>query len=494
MDISEKNLEDTIEEEQDDRGRKTGKKSLIVPRYHQLDAVRRLVANAREKGPGHRYLIEHSAGSGKSNSISWLAHQLSVLHDNQDKRVFDSIIVITDRRVLDRQLQQTVDRYLKEHGYPYKALVAFSGNVRDGGIDYTEANMNSFSETQTAEVFKQDAYRILIVANKFQTGFDQPLLHTMYVDKKLGGVNAVQTLSRLNRTYPGKNETMVLDFANEAEEIQQAFAPYYEKTLLSEGTDPNLLYDLQTKLAGSHFYSEADVNRFAEIFFDPKGMQDKLYAVLAPIVDRYQEASNEEKGDFKGHLTDYVRLYAFLSQIIAFVDTDLEKLYVFGRLLLRKLPASLERLPLEIQQNIDIESYRINQTSKGSITLPRGAKEIEPIGPKEIFTLGQAELEPLSQIIQELNEHYGTDFTEEDKLCIREIEQRLANNTALEASVRVNPPENARLTFDHVVNDLLQDMIDGHFKFYKHVNDDPEFAKTFLDLLFERYVGKSKKG
>ena len=314
------------------------------------------------------------------------------------------------------------------------------------------------------------------------------------VDKKLGGVNAVQTLSRLNRTYPGKNETMVLDFANEAEEIQQAFAPYYEKTLLSEGTDPNLLYDLQTRLAGFHFYSEDDVNRFAVIYFDPKGTQDKLYAVLAPVVDRYEEASNEEKANFKGHLTDYVRLYAFLSQIITFVDTDLEKLYVFGRLLLRKLPASLERLPLEIQQNIDIESYRINQTSKGSITLPRGTKEIEPIGPKEIYTLGQAELEPLSQIIQELNEHFGTDFTEEDKLCIREIEQRLANNSALEASVRVNPPENARLTFDLVVNDLLQDMIDGHFKFYKHVNDDPEFAKTFLDLLFERYLGRARKG
>jgi type I restriction enzyme R subunit len=316
----------------------------------------------------------------------------------------------------------------------------------------------------------------------------------MYVDKKLGGVNAVQTLSRLNRTYPGKNETMVLDFANEAEEIQQAFAPYYEKTLLSEGTDPNLLYDLQTKLASFHFYSEDDVNRFAVIYFDSKGTQDKLYAVLAPVVDRYEEASNEEKADFKGHLTDYVRLYAFLSQIITFVDTDLEKLYVCGRLLLRKLPASLERLPLEIQQNIDIESYRINQTSKGSITLPRGTKEIEPIGPKEIYSLGQAELEPLSQIIQELNEHFGTDFTEEDKLCIREIEQRLSNNTALEASVRVNPPENARLTFDHVVNDLLQDMIDGHFKFYKHVNDDPEFAKTFLDLLFERYLGRARKG
>jgi type I restriction enzyme R subunit len=188
-----------------------------------------------------------------------------------------------------------------------------------------------------------------------------------------------------------------------------------------------------------------------------------------------------------------VRLYAFLSQIITFVDTDLEKLYAFGRLLLRKLPASLERLPLEIQQNIDIESYRIKQTSKGAITLPRGAKELEPIGPKEIYTLGHDELEPLSQILRDLNEHFGTDFTEDDKLCLVEIEQRLAHNTALEASVRVNPPENARLTFDLIVNDLLQDMIDGHFKFYKHVNDDPDFAKTFLDLLFERYLGRAKK-
>jgi type I restriction enzyme R subunit len=723
-------------EEQDEKGRKIGKKSLIFPRYHQLDAVRRLVVDAREKGTGQRYLIQHSAGSGKSNSISWLAHQLSVLHDSLDRRVFDSIIVITDRRVLDRQLQQTVqqfeqtlgvvenidrtsgqlkdalehgktiivttlqkfpvivnqmdslkgnrfaviideahssqsgestkslktvltigslddvdteeseegedledriaevmkkrgrlrnvsyfaftatpkpktlelfgtrhpdgryeafslysmrqaidehfildvlenyttyktywsllkkietdphydrrkavlllksfvdrheqtiakkvaimvehfngqvayqidgkakamivtrsrlhavrykhavDRYLKEHGYAYKALVAFSGIVHEKGLDYSESNMNGFSETKTAEIFKQDPYRILIVANKFQTGFDQPLLHTMYVDKKLGGVNAVQTLSRLNRIYPGKNETLVLDFANEAEEIEKAFAPYYEKTLLSEDTDPNLLYDLQTQLADFHFYSEDDINRFATIYFDPKGTQDNLYAALSPVVERYNEALDEEKADFKGHLTDYVRLYAFLSQIITFVDTDLEKLYVFGRLLLRKLPASLERLPLEIQQNIDIESYRIKQTSKGSISLPRGEKELNPIGPKEIYTLGHDELEPLSQILRDLNEHFGTDFTEEDKLCLAQIEQRLAYNTALEASVRVNPPENARLTFEIVVNDLLQDMIDGHFKFYKHVNDDPDFAKTLLDLLFERYLGRAKK-
>jgi type I site-specific restriction-modification system R (restriction) subunit len=379
-------------EEQDDKGRKTGKKQLIFPRYHQLDAVRRLVADARTKGPGQRYLIEHSAGSGKSNSISWLAHQLSVLHDDQDKRVFDSIIVITDRRVLDRQLQQTVQQF----------------------------------------------------------------------EQTLGVVENIDTTSSQLKEALEKGKTIIVT-------TLQKFP---------------VIVDQIESLAGK---------RFASIYFDPKGTQDKLYAALEPIVERYREALDEEKADFKGHLTDYVRLYAFLSQIITFVDTDLEKLYVFGRLLLRKLPASLERLPVEIQQNIDIDSYRIKQTSKGKITLPRGTTEIEPIGSKEIYTLGHDELEPLSQIIQELNEHFGTDFTEDDKLCIREIEQRLADNEALEASVRVNPPENARLTFNHVVNDLLQDMIDGHFKFYKQVNDDPEFAKTFLDWLFERYLDRSKK-
>lgn len=715
----------------DEKGHKTGKRHLIFPRYHQLDAVRRLVADAFIKGAGKRYLIEHSAGSSKSNSISWLAHQLSVLHNSSDERVFDSIIVVTDRRVLDKQLQQTVqqfeqtlgvvenidttshklqealeggktiivttlqkfphivkdivtlpgkrfaviideahssqsgestrsmkfvltvgnlddidveeneegddledriademkkrgplknvsffaftatpkpktlelfgtkqpgdsyeafslytmrqaieehfildvlenyttyktywsllkqvesdphydrskaalllksfvdhheqtiakkaaimlehfagqvahliegkaramivtrsrlqairykqavDSYLKEHGYPYKALVAFSGSVKEGGIEHSEANMNGFPDTQTAEVFKQEPYRILIVANKFQTGFDQPLLHTMYVDKKLGGVGAVQTLSRLNRIHPEKHETMVLDFANEAEEIQVAFEPYYEKTLLSQGTDPNLLYDLQNRLANFHLYSEDEIDRFAELHFGAKSTQDKLYAALAPVVDRYKEATEADKADFRGQLTDYVRLYAFLSQILTFVDSDLEKLYVFGRLLLRRLPNTYERLPVEIQANIDIESYRVQQTNKGKISLSRGVGEVSPIGPKEIYNLPLDELEPLSQIIQQLNEHFGTDFSEDDKLCIRELEQRLADSTALEASVRVNPPDNARLTFDHVVNDLLQGMIDGHFKFYKQVNDDPDFSKFLLDWLFERYL------
>ena len=723
-------------EEEDDKGQKTGKRRVIFPRYHQLDTVRRLVADAKSVGPGKRYLIQHSAGSGKSNSIAWLAHQLSILHNAENRRVFDSIIVITDRRVLDHQLQRTVrqfeqtqgvvenidktsnqlktaleqgktiivttlqkfpmianemgalpgkqfaviideahssqtgestkslksvlrvptleeaeaedqddendledriveemrkrgpmpnvsffaftatpkqktlelfgskrddgkydafslysmrqaieegfildvlanyttykaywsllktikddprydrakanylltafvsvdertieknviimvehfvnqvehqinhkakamivtrsrkhavrykrvlDRYLKERGYPYRALVAFSGTVEDVGLSYTEASMNGCAESQTAETFKQPEYRFLIVANKFQTGFDQPLLHTMYVDKKLSGVHAVQTLSRLNRVHPEKQGTMVLDFANEADTIEKAFTPYYERTHLRESTDPNLLYDYQTHLWSFHFYTDEEVNRFAAIRFAPGATQDKLHAALVPVVDRYKAADEQEQLEFHGKLVNYVRLYAFLSHILPFVDGDLEKLYVFGRFLLRKLPVLRDRLPVEIYQNIDIESYRVQQTSKGKITLPRGTGELEPIGPKDGYLLPLVELEMLSKIIRDLNEQFGTDFSDEDKLCIHEIEVRLAENIALAASIRANTPENARLTFDHVVNDLLQEMIDAHFKFYKQVNDDEAFARTFLDWLFERYYQKKQR-
>lgn len=720
---------------EDDKGRKTGERSLIFPRYHQLDAIRRLVDDAKANGPGKRYLIQHSAGSGKSNSIAWLGHQLATLHDATDDRVFDSVIVITDRRILDRQLQRTVkqfeqtlgmvenidqtsrqlkaaledgkkiivttlqkfpiivkeigelpgnrfaviideahssqsgestkslklvlaasgleeaereeafeeetdedrviaemktrgpqpnvsffaftatpkpktlelfgekredgkfepfslysmrqaieekfildvlenyttyksyfsllkkveedpkydrnkamyllrnfvelhkhtiekkvaimlghfadrsmkeidgkakamivtrsrlhavrnkqavDKYIKEKGYPFKALVAFSGTVHADGVDYTEANMNGFSEKQTSEAFKRGEYRFLIVASKFQTGFDQPLLHTMYVDKKLGGVNAVQTLSRLNRTHPDKQETVVIDFANEADDIQKAFEPYYERTLLMEGTDPNLLYDYQNRLEEFHLYEWVEVERFANIYFDPKATQDKLYAALAPVVDRYKEASEEEQVDFRGQLTDYVRLYAFLSQLLTFVDADLEKLYVFSRLLLRKLPVRRDRLPVEIQQNIDIESYRIQKRFEGSIGLERGTTELKPIGHKGGYAPLPEDIEPLSQIIKELNERFGTDFSEDDRVFIEQLMGRLDENPAVAASIQVNTPDNARLTFDHVVNDILQDMMDSNFKFYKQINDDPEFGRYFFEWLFDRYR-KSKE-
>ena len=248
-------------------------------------------------------------------------------------------MIVTRSRLHAVRYRLAVDRYLRERGYPFKALVAFSGTVHDGGQAYTEAGMNGFPEAQTRKAFERPEYRFLIVANKFQTGFDQPLLHTMYVDKKLGGVNAVQTLSRLNRTLPPeKTGTIVLDFANEADEIKAAFEPYYETTLLSEATDPNLLYEIQTRLAAFSVYTPADVDRFARAYFDPKAKQDQLYAVLAPLVERFTAMSEPERDDFRGQLTDYVRLYAFLAQVLTFADADLEKLYVFARYLRRLLP------------------------------------------------------------------------------------------------------------------------------------------------------------
>ena len=226
---------------------------------------------------------------------------------------------------------QAGHRYLSERTSPaLQGAGAFSGTVKDNGIEYTETGMNGFPERQTAGTFKQKQYRLLVVAEKFQTGYDMPLLHTMYVDKKLKGLHAVQTLSRLNRVYPGKTETFVLDFANEAEAIQKAFEPYFERTVLSESTDPNLLYDLQTKLDSFHLFTMDEVDKFAEIYFNPKGTQDKLYAALQPAVERYKEIEKNDQSQFRAAPSDYARLYSFLSQIISFVDPDLEKLFVYA--------------------------------------------------------------------------------------------------------------------------------------------------------------------
>jgi len=247
----------------------------------------------------------------------------------------------------------------------------------------------------------------------------------MYVDKKLGGVNAVQTLSRLNREHPQKTETVVLDFVNDADTIQEGFQPYYEKTILSEATDPNLLYDLERQLSDFDVFGPSDVDAFAKRYFDPKTSQDQLYALLVPSVDRYRGLDKEERLDFRGKLVDYTRLYAFLSQIIPFADADLEKLYVFARLLRRYLPPEQDDLPREIQQKIDMESYRVTQTWKGKIKLERGNGTVEPIGAKEDHVLSPDQIEPLSQIIRELNERFGAVFSDEDKLFIQTLKKGL---------------------------------------------------------------------
>jgi type I restriction enzyme R subunit len=332
--------------------------------------------------------------------------------------------------------------------------------------------MNGFPEAQTAKTFEQPEYRFLIVANKFQTGFDQPLLHTMYVDKKLGGVGAVQTLSRLNRTHPDKKSTLVLDFANESDEIRAAFEPYYETTLLSEATDPNLLYDLQTRLGAFPLYGAAEVEAFGKVYFDPKATQDRLYAALAPVVERFGTLSEEEQHDFRGQLTDYVRLYGFLAQVLTFADADLEKLYVFARHLRRLLPADREELPREVQQNIDMESYRIQQTGSGQIALERRPGVLEPVSTKQGHGVSPEELETLSRIIAELNERFGLNLGPEHRLTLGQMMEKLDEDAALDAAARANTRENVRLTFDQKVEHVIQDIVDSNFDLYRLFGDN----------------------
>ena len=723
-------------QEEGNQGRRNGRRFLIFPRYQQLDCVRRLVADARVHGTGQRYLIQHSAGSGKTFTIAWLAHQLSILHDASDRRVFDSIVVITDRRVLDRQLQSAMrqfeqtlgvvenidktsrqlkdaleggktiivttlqkfpviakeigelpgrrfaliideahssqsgesakglksvlaarsldeaesdeteaqtpeeelddvvlaemekrkhllnvstfaftatpksktlelfgdkqpdgsfapfhlysmrqaieegfirdvlenyttyrvywrlikkieedprydrskadyllrsfvdlhphaidlkirvmvdhfagkvqseigsrakamivtrsrlhavryklalDTYLAELGNPFKALVAFSGTVQDGGQSYTESGMNTVPEAQTANTFELPDYRFLIVANKFQTGFDQPFLHTMYVDKKLGGVNAVQTLSRLNRTHAEKQSTMVLDFANETDDIRASFEPYYETTILSEATDPNLLYEKQGRVEEFPVFTDTDVEDFAAIYFGANSTQDRVYAALSTSVERFKEMHEDERRDFRGELSDYVRLYSFLAQILPFSDVGLEKLYAFARHLRRLLPHDGEELPREIQQNIDMESYRIQQMGSGKVALDRKGKTgaLDPVATKDVRESTAEELEALSRIIADLNERFGIELGPEHRVTLGRMMERLEEDAALDAAAKVNTLENIRIAFDHKVEEIIQEIVDLNFDLYKRITDDPSFGEVIKNHLFDQYL------
>lgn len=728
------------QDEEDEDGKPTGNKKMIFPRYHQLDAVTKAVVASR-KGDTQTFLIQHSAGSGKSNTISWLAYRLASLHDSKNKNVFDTVIVVTDRRVLDRQLQRAMqqfeqvsgvlsridkdssqlrealekgrkvivttlqkfprivneiselpsknfaviideahssttgensknmklvltargledaeeedteeetyedliiqdmeargkqrnvtyyaftatpkaktlelfgqknsdggydpfhlytmkqaieegfikdvlrnyvtyreyfsllkrieddpkydtekakallkafvglsdhsiekkveiiiehfnssvknktpnrdgrgqakamivtrsrlhavryklacDSYLRKHGYRLKTLVAFSGTVRDpsDGEDYTEGMMNNVSEAQTAMTFRKPENRILIVANKFQTGFDEPLLYAMYVDKRLAGVAAVQTLSRLNRIYEGKEDPVILDFTNDTDTIKKAFEPYYSSTSLKEGTDPNILFDFQRQLFEFHIHATDDIERFAKIFYDRRNRQEKLFPVIDEVITRFNDLEVEEQEKFRKLLRDYLRTYAFLSQVISFKDLELEKLYSFGKYLLRKLPIRRESLPLEILREVDLDSYRIEMTSKAEIILKETEKQLEPKQSLEYHYPETIE-ERLSEIVEEMNEKYGTEFSDSDKVILTRMKDSLENDEALKTSAKINTEENFKLSFNHMFDQLLLRYIEEHFSFYKKVNDNKNLKQDLIESLFSMVYKSLKK-
>lgn len=708
------------------------RESMIFPRYHQLDAVRRIVSDARKSGTGNNYLVQHSAGSGKSNTIAWLAHRLASLHSDKDQKCFDSVVVVTDRRVLDQQLQNTIyqfehkqgvvqkidedstqlaqalststpviittlqkfpfvtekigelprrryaviideahssqsgesaielkgilaaaaikedaaeylrdhpgdteeaiiltmrkrgrqknisffaftatpkyktlevfgrtgednkphpfhlytmrqaieegfildvlknyttyktyyrlvksiegdpevdkrkaaralarfmslhphniaqktevivehfrqftmhkiggrakamvvtdsrlhavrykqafDKYLAEKGYKgIKTLVAFSGTVIDPdlhNVEYTEVGMNNgIREKELPERFASDEYQVLLVAEKYQTGFDQPLLHTMYVDKRLADVQAVQTLSRLNRTHQGKEDTFVLDFVNKPEDIQKAFQPYYEQTLIGEQAEARQLYELQAKLEAHQVYHKNEVEEFARVFYTPRQNQTtadhaKMNACIDPAVTRFKVLEEHIKEEFRTTLVAYRNLYAFLSQIIPFQDSDLEKLYTYVRFLLTKLPRRNIGSALNLDDEVALKYYRLQKISDGSIVLEKG-KGGEVAAPTEVGTGAAPEVKiELSQLIDILNDRFGTEFKPGDQLFFDSIREDAVSDTYLREAATANTMENFGYAFRKQLESLFINRMDQNEEITAKFMNEKEFQDT----------------
>jgi type I restriction enzyme R subunit len=401
-------------------------------------------------------------------------------------------MIVTKSRLHAVRYKQAFDAYLREAGLNYRAVVAFSGTVIDNGQEYTEASMNGFPEKQTVHEFAKPENKFLIVASKYQTGFDQPLLACMYVDKKLGGVNAVQTLSRLNRSHKDKEETFVLDFVNETDDILEAFKDYYTTTILSEGTDQNMLYDLKRDIMAFKAFSTEEVEGFANEFF-LGATHDKLNRSLDAVVDRIEEHMPEEAKEFKSKVGDYIKRYGFVSQILLFEDTYFEKLFIFLKFLKRKLPVEKSELPTEILKQVNINSLKVVNKGSVNISLANEPGLLDPMGGASLMGLDIPELELLSRIVKDVNEKYGTNFTDEDRIIADKLSQKLMEDENLEGSINNNARDIAKVKFDELFEKELVEMVNNHFDFYQKINDDKDTRGYLKDRIFDMVYRKIKK-
>lgn len=732
--LKKQNLTDILEnyaqvvEETAKKGRKKSLKQ-IFPRFHQLDVVRKLLADAKASGAGKRYLIEHSAGSGKSNSIAWLGHQLIEL-ETGGRPTFDTVIVVTDRRVLDKQIRDTIKQfaqvssvvghaersgdlraflkagkkmiittvqkfpfildeigdehrgrtfaiiideahssqggrasakmnialaaggaeeeeetvedainrliearkvlpnasyfaftatpknktleifgalkpegdkikhvpfhsytmkqaiqegfildvlkeytpvqsyyrlmktveedpqfdtkraqkklrryveshdhairqkaeimvdhfhdqviahrkiggaaramvvtsgiqraiqyfhafqaYLKERKSPYQAIVAFSGEPEYGGQKVTEASLNGFPSNKIEERIEQDPYRFLIVADKFQTGYDEPLLHTMYVDKTLSGIKAVQTLSRLNRAHPQKHDTFVLDFINDADTIRESFDPYYRTTVLSEETDPNKLHDLKASLDGYQVYSWEQVEDIAALYLGGAD-RDKLDPILDACVAVYKSELDEDgQVNFKGKTKAFTRTYGFLAAILPYSNAEWEKLSIFLNFLTPKLPAPEEQdLSKGILEAIDMDSYRVEAQAAMSIVLLDVDGEIGPVPTSGGGRMSEPEIDLLSNILKAFNEMFGNiDWKDVDKIgkvIAEELPAKVAANGAYQNAMQNSDKQNARIEHDKALELAVIDLLSDHTELFKQFSDNPSFKKWLSETIF----------
>lgn len=379
--------------------------------------------------------------------------------------------------------------YLKERKSPYQAIVAFSGEHEFGGVRVSEMKFNGYPSNLIPEKFKKDPYRFLIVADKFQTGYDEPLLHTMYVDKMLSSIKAVQTLSRLNRAHPQKYDTFILDFFNETKTIQEAFADYYQTTILSEETDPNKLHDLKATLDGYQVYAWSQVEDLV-IKYLGGAERTELDPILDACVATYKAELDEDgQVNFKGKSKAFVRTYGFLSSILPYTNAEWEKLSIFLNFLIPKLPAPREDdLSRGILETIDMDSYRVEVKSTVKINLPDEDAEVEPVPTSGSGRKSEPELDHLSNIIKAFNDQFGNiDWKDADnirKVITEEIPGKVAANEAYKNAIENSDKQNARIEHDKALQRVIIDMLNDQTELFKQFMDNPSFKKWLSDTIF----------
>ena len=400
-------------------------------------------------------------------------------------------MLVTPSRLHCVRYKLEFDRQMREMDLCYGCLVAFSSTVHDtdNERDYTEDGMNGLPpHVSIADSFKSPEYRILIVSNKFQTGFDEPLLQTMYVDKRLDGLQCVQSLSRLNRVATGKTDTLVLDFVNEPEQVQEAFQGYYQTTTLAEETDPNRLYDLQSQLDGFELYDANTIDQFCRIFYESSRPDELLQSVLDSVVEKWSGLETNEREEFRSTLQSYIRLYGYISQLITFTDVALEKLYIFGRSLNKKLPKRDGADLSDLLASVDLDSFRMQKTHDNiKLFLEERDSQVEGIG-SAVATIREPDQDLLSSIINALNDAYQTDFTLEDKVDIETIHRKVQANEELRQVIDGdNTDTNKQYKFDQVIDDILLDFVNSKLELFTKLSK-PEVNADLKHQLYQAYL------
>ncbi|HBA67380.1 MAG TPA: type I restriction endonuclease subunit R, partial [Methylococcaceae bacterium] len=413
-------------------------------------------------------------------------------------------MVVTGSRLEAVRYKQEFDRYIKEKGYDIKSLIAFSGTVEDDKIpeqSYTETAMNEgLREKDLPETFAKPEFRVLLVAEKYQTGFDQPQLHTMYVDKRLSGIQAVQTLNRLNRMHPLKHDTFILDFVNDPAEIRESFRQYYDGSVMGEEVDPDRLYEIKAELDASAIYLQQEIDAFSKVFFAPKRRQSPsdhkaMNAILDKALARFallQQSEQEVAELWRGKTQAFRNLYSFLSQVIPYQDSDLEKLFTYLRHLALKLPKRKAGAGYQFDEEVDLEYYRLQKISEGSISLDDGyAKPLD--GPKEVGSgLVREEQVALSRLIDIINERFGGDLNEADQLFFDQITEAALQNDSLRKAAEVNSLDKFQLVFSQVLESLFierMELNEDLFTDYMGKPDLQEVVSKWLgNQVYERIV------